>query len=144
MIKTWVIVAESSRARIFSVSSKNAPLEELEDLANPSAKMHEADLTSDLPGRNFGSTGSGVKHSMEPKTTPKEQAAINFAKQLAERIEKARLQNELENLFLICPPKFLGELRTNLSGESQKMVIQSIDKNLIEKNEGEIRQHLFS
>ena len=34
MQKTWIIAAESSRARIFTVSSSSSPLEELETLVH--------------------------------------------------------------------------------------------------------------
>lgn len=143
MNKTWVIVAESSRARLFLLDAKNEPLVEMDDMLNPSARIHESELTSDLPGRAYGSTGSGIKHSMEPKITPKDQAAIDFARTIAERVEKARTTNEVESIILACSPKFLGILRHNLSDESQKLVTLSIDKNLVEMPEAEIRAHLF-
>ena len=143
MNKTWVIVAESSRARLFSIIAKNEPLVELEDMLNPSSKIHESELTSDLPGRAYGSTGSGIKHSMEPKITPKDQATLDFAKSIAERVEKARTSGELKSLILACSPKFLGILRQNLSNETQKLVSRSIDKDLVEMPEAEIRAHLF-
>jgi len=143
MNKTWVIVAESSRARLFSVVAKNEALVEVEDMMNPASRMHESELTADLPGRAYGSTGSGIKHSMEPKITPKDQATIDFAKMIAERIEKGRTTGELKSIILACSPKFLGILRHYLSDETQKLVTRSIDKNLIEMPEAEIRAHLF-
>lgn len=143
MNKTWVIVAESSRARLFSIEAKNEPLVELEDMLNPPSRMHNSKLTTDLPGRAYGSTGSGTKHSMESKITPKDQAAIDFAKTIAERIEKSRTSGQLKSLILACSPKFLGILRQHLSAETQKLVTRSIDKNLVEMPEADIRAHLF-
>ena len=144
MNKTWVIAAESSHAKIFSVSSKIKPLEEIQEMLNPASKMHESQLTSDLPGRTLAGGGSfGNKHAMEPHTSPKEQATIMFAKQIAEKIDKARVQGKLEDLILVCPPKFLGVLKDNLSAQAQKLIIQTLDKNLVNKTEADIRQHLF-
>ncbi|MGR9053376.1 MAG: host attachment protein [Gammaproteobacteria bacterium] len=139
---TRVIVAESSRARLFAFISKNEPLLEVDDMLNPAGRAHESELTSDLPGRAFGSTGSGTKHSLEPKTTPKEQAAIDFAKKIAEHIEKERTDGKLSSIILASSPKFLGILRRSLSDEALKLVDSSIDKNLVELSEAEIRQHL--
>lgn len=143
MYKTWIIAAESSQARFFSVPSKNEPLQELPEMLNPAGKIHESELTTDLPGRTVTSGPTGNKHAMEPHNSPKEQATIGFAKQIAEKVEAARVQGELEQLILISPPKFLGLLRDNLSDQAKKMVIQSLDKNLVSQNEAEIRKQLF-
>ena len=143
MNKTWLIVAESSRARLFSVVAKNEPLVEREDLLNPSSRVHESELSSDLPGRTYGSTGSGIKHAMEPKITPKEQATIEFAQMIAERIETGRTSGELKSIILACPPKFLGLIRQHLNAETLKLIERSIDKSLVEMSEAEIRTHLL-
>ncbi|WP_031432754.1 host attachment protein [Methylomarinum vadi] len=143
MHKTWIIAAESSQARFFTVPSKKEPLEELPEMLNPASKIHESELTTDLPGRTVTSGPTGNKHAMEPHTSPKEQATITFAKQIAEKVEKARVQGELEQIILVCPPKFLGLLRDNLSDQSKKMVIKSLDKNLVSHSEEEIRKQLF-
>lgn len=143
MYKTWIIAAESSQARFFSVPSKKEPLQEMPEMLNPAGKIHESELTSDLPGRTVTSGLSGNKHAMEPHTSPKEQATIAFAKQIADKVDSARTSGELEQLILISPPKFLGLLRDNLSDQSKKMIIQSLDKNLVSQNEADIRKHLF-
>jgi len=141
MSKTWIIVAESSRARLFSVASKHTPLVEIEDLLNPSSKLHESELTADLPGRTVGAGGS--KHALEAETSPKEAATDVFAKEIADRIENARTKGEVENILLACAPKFLGLLRNHLTEQSQKLVTISLDKNLVEMDESEIRKHFF-
>ncbi|WP_305907686.1 host attachment protein [Methylomarinum sp. Ch1-1] len=143
MYKTWVITAESSQARFFTVPSKKEPLVQIQELLNPASKIHESELTSDLPGRTSTSGPNGNKHAKEPQVSPKEQATITFAKKIAEKVEKARGQGELEQLILVSPPKFLGLLRDNLSDQAKKMVIQSLDKNLVGQNEANIRKHLF-
>lgn len=143
MYKTWIIAAESSHARFFSVPSKKEPLQELPDMLNPAGKTHESELTSDLPGRTVTGGPSGIKHAMETHNNPKEQATIGFAKQIADKIDTARARGELEQIILVSPPKFLGLLRDNLSDQAKKMVIQSLDKNLVNQNEADIRKHLF-
>lgn len=141
MGKTWIIVGESSRARIFSLVSKHEPLVEREDLLNPSAKVHETELTSDLPGRTVGVEGG--KHALEPEVSPKQAAADAFAKLIADKIDQARSSGELEEVMLACAPKFLGLLRGHLSGQSIKLVSVSLDKDLVEMDESDIRKHFF-
>jgi len=141
MSKTWVIVAESGRARIFTLISKHEPLAEKEDLLNPSAKVHEAELTSDLPGRTVGVEGG--KHALEPEMSPKDAAADAFAKQIADKIDHARRAGELEEVLLASAPKFLGLLRGHLTEQSARLVSISLDKHLVGLDEAEIRGHFF-
>ena len=57
MKRTWVLVADSCRARIFSADKSNGPISEIETLAHPEARLHERDITSDVPGHSFSSHG---------------------------------------------------------------------------------------
>ena len=143
MKKTWVVAAESGRARIFLLENRVAPLKEIDELSNPVARAHERDLTSDRPGRAFDSAGQG-RHSMEPQVEPKQQEAIAFAKKINERLEQGRTKGDFEELILIAPPEFLGILRHNINGNTAKHVTKTIAKHLVQKDETEIRKYLFS
>ena len=55
-----IVVADSSHARIFTVDSAHSPLNEIETMAHPEGRMHEQDMTSDLPGKDLGNDG-GVR-----------------------------------------------------------------------------------
>lgn len=140
MGKTWVVVAASSRARIFSLEGGEA-LKELEDLTKPSARQHETDLTSDLPGRSFDSAGEG-RHAMEEPTSPKHREAIEFSREVAARLDQARTRNELERLAIVAAPAFLGLLRQHFTPELAKAVVLEIDKDLSRADSTEIRDHL--
>lgn len=141
MGKTWVVVADASRARIFSLSGPRDSLQEREDLAKPTARQHETDLTADLPGRSFDSAGEG-RHAMEERTSPKQREAIEFSREIAERLEQARTRNELEGVVLIAAPAFLGLLRQHLGPELSKHVVLAIDKDLSRADRSEIVDHL--
>lgn len=142
MKKKWVVVAESSRARFFSVESRTSPLKEIEDMVNPGARLQGQDLTADGFGRTFDSNGQG-RHAMEPRTEPKKQEAINFAHNVSERLENARRTGDYNDLVLIASPGFLGMLREHLGEVTQKHISKTINKNLINKTEAEIRGYLF-
>ena len=47
MATKWVVVAESSRARIFVFQQAGLTMEELEGLTHPASRAHERDLISD-------------------------------------------------------------------------------------------------
>ena len=69
MENTWVLVADSSRARLFVAASHTSPLTEFEALTHAEAKQHEQKITSDLPGHQAGADGR--HHSVGSETNPK-------------------------------------------------------------------------
>jgi len=51
----WVLAADASRAKIWAASTPSSSLELVHEIESPEGRMHERDLTSDLPGRAFDS-----------------------------------------------------------------------------------------
>jgi len=143
MQQTWVVVAESSRARIFALRGLQTPLEELEDLVNPAARAPEHDLISDRPGRTMDSTGRR-RHAKEPQVSPKEQVVLNFAREVAEHIERGRTHGAFENLFIAAAPEFLGLLRKSLTEATRQKIKKEIHKNIVREDEKTIREYLQS
>lgn len=141
MEPTWVVVAESSRARILVFEGFQSPLRELEDLIHPEARAHERDLISDRQGRTIDSTGQR-RHAKQPPVSPKEQRAIEFARSVAEHVERARAQGAFKRLILVAAPEFLGLLRGNLGDATRHCITREVHKNLVRKDEQAIRDSL--
>jgi len=142
MAATWIVVAENSRARIFAMDNKKAPLQELADLVHPEGRSHGRELSSDRPGRTFDSKGRG-RHAKEANVNVKQQEAINFAKKIAEYVESARTHRDFDKLILIAAPEFLGMLRKNLSAASKQLITKEVNKNIVQKDSASIRKHLM-
>ena len=138
---TWILVADSSAARIFGTGEPTGPMTELEAMTHPEGRMSAHELTSDLPGRAFDSAGQG-RHILESEVGPRQQAVIDFAHFLAKRLEKARVQRELQRLVLVAPPDFLGLLRKAIGAELQKLVVLELDRNLVKLPPKELRARL--
>ena len=138
---TWVIVADKSRARIFETERLGAELHERETLAHPASRLHEQELTSDLPGRAFDSSGQG-RHAMGNEVEPKEHEAEAFAKQIADLVDKARTENRIDQLVVIAAPTMLGLLRNTFSDEAKKLVDAELDKDLTQHSVADIQAHL--
>lgn len=136
-----IVVADSSRARIFTVDSARSPLNEIETIVHPEGRLHEQDMVSDLPGKDAGKGGAG-DHAYQEKIEPKEQEMISFAKRIADYLESARKANQLKKLVIIAAPEFLGELRSHLSTETSEKIVYELDKNIAHHSEEDIRQHL--
>jgi len=131
MKSTWIVVAESARARVFTMSGIGGKLQEVVDLSHPESRLHSRELSSDSPGRSFDSQGAG-RHGMEQATDPQEREAQVFAADIARRIERGRHEGSFDSLVLVAPPKFLGRLRAELSKSARAALVGEIDKNLVE------------
>lgn len=143
MKSTWIIVAESARARIFTVSGIGGKFQEVADLSHPESRLHDRDLSSDLPGRTFDSRGDG-RHAMEPATDPHEREAQAFAREIARQIDRGQREGNFDSLMLVAPPKFLGRLRAELSKSARNALIGELDKNLVETDTKTIERHVSS
>jgi protein required for attachment to host cells len=137
---TWIIAADSSRARILQVMDRDERLAEVEDLLNPEARAHDRDLISDAHPRFRGTDGPGSDRE-ETKATWHETEL--FAKRLSEYLDKARNDHRYDRLHLIAPPKFLGQLRKELGKEVQKLVTEELPKDLSWLNARDIEQRYF-
>jgi protein required for attachment to host cells len=141
MSKTWVVVAENSRARIFLMKNTGVSLKELADMQRSEARSYERELTSDRPGRTFDSRGGG-RHAKEPELTMKKHETINFAKYIADYINSESEKGKFEKLILISAPEFLGLLRKNLNEAVKHRITRQIDKNIVKQDEAFIRKQL--
>ena len=141
MSRTWVLVAESSRAKLYSAKGRKTPLNEVEAFVHPATRLHEGDLVSDRAGSDGGSVGQG-RHVVDNKMTAKGHESIVFAKELAKRLDSARNNGEFRQLILVAPPTFLGVLREQLDQEVMQQVTGQIDKNLVQQSPENVLKHL--
>ena len=140
MANTWVLVADSSRARIFSAASSTSPLTEFHTLVHPESRQHEQDITSDLPGSQAGQDGR--HHGVSGKTEPKKTEATNFAKTISDYLQKSINKHAYTGLVIVAAPAFLGLLRKHIRPETLKCVTLELDKDLTQHSADDIRRHL--
>ena len=137
---TYIVVADAARARIFTRDALT--LAEKESMVHAEGRLHEGDLVTDGRGdvhesmsttsRSAGEEGAATKHANE-----------QFAKEVAQRLYDARVDNSMEKLIMVAPPKFLGLLRDKLDAPTQKLVIHSLSKDLSKASLNDI-QHAVS
>ena len=137
---TWVVVADSSKARIFSAEKPASPLTEVQALSHPESRLHQGDLVSDKPGRDNNATSGS--HNMGHETDAKEEESLRFAATVCERLEEGRCKGQFEKLYVIAAPTFLGLLRKQQTGALRKTVAAEISKNLSTQTPTEIRKSL--
>ncbi len=139
---TWILVADNTRARIFTAETPSSPLAEIEALSHTEGRLHDREITSDLPGKikNVGGIIGG--HAFEQPTDPKKHEADNFAHYITHYLEEAHNANKFEQLLVIAEPSFLGLLRNQLPEQIKKLVCFELDKNITTHSADDIRKHL--
>lgn len=140
MAVAWVLVADSSRARIFSKNGREAYVEE-SGFIHPESRLHEQQLTSDLPGSASSHVG-GERHGVNAKVPPKQHEAMVFSRQVADHLETARTQGRFNKLAIVAPPAFLGLLREQFSSALSGVVTSEINKNLVQLKPHDLMPHL--
>jgi len=137
---TWILVADSSRARIFTADTPSSPLEEIEDFSHTEGRLHDREITSDLPGK-IKSAGAGG-HTFEQPTDPKKHEADVFAHRVAQYLEDAHNAHRFDQLLIVASPSFLGLLRNQLPEQIKKLVRFELNKDITLLSAADIRQHL--
>ena len=141
MNNVWVVVASSTRCRIFTQQNHSSPLKQVTELDHPEGRMRAREFASDRPGRSFDSGGHG-RHAMGQPVDPLEQESIRFAKTVATKIDEARKKHRFERLVLVADPRFLGHLRQGLSQATRHHLTAELRKNLADADPGSIRAAL--
>ena len=143
MTTTWIIAADSSRARILQVTDRAKQLDEIDDLLNPEGRAHDRELISDAHPRfsGHGGNGSGPGSDRE-ELSATEHATELFAKRVGDYLDQARTAHRYDRLHLVAPPKFLGQLRKELGKEVEKLVAEELPKDLSWLSARDIQAHL--
>lgn len=137
---TWILVADNTRARIFTADTPSSPLEEIDDLSDTAGRLHDREITSDLPGKikSFGAGG----HAFEQRTDPKKHEIDDFARRIAQYLEDAHNAHRFEQLLIVAAPSLLGLLRNHLPEQIKKLVRFELDKEITLLSAADIRHHL--
>ncbi len=136
MTATWILVADSSRARLFSINRALDPLHEIGNFERPEARAKNHDLTTDRQGAVDG------MGSVEIDMSPKRHEALTFAKELSEHLRQGRVSGQFNRLHIAASPSFLGLLREKLDQPTAQLVVHEVCKDLTQLDTADIRKHL--
>ena len=142
MAKSWIVVADSARARIFEFDPRAREFDELTGLVHEQSRSRGSDLSADKDGRSFDSRGSG-RHGLERHTSPHEHEAELFARLIVERLAAGQKTGAYQKFHLAAPPAFLGILRKCLDQSLQDCLDKVLNKNIVTESPEEICEHFF-
>ena len=139
---TWILVADSARARIFEWSEPSAPLTEITDLTNPQGRLKEQALSSDRPGVASSAHGSNSGHPMQASHSGHDKSESVFAGQIDATLVAALDAGRYKQLMLFAAPHFLGSLRSQLTPRVAKTVVESNPLDLTREDVSAIKSRL--
>ncbi len=142
-IKSWIAIADSAKARIYSTSGSGLKLKLVGELDSGAARRLTQDLVSDRPGRSFSSAGPR-RSSIEPHSDPQNMEKHKFVKDLVEYLDAAALNGKFDDLFLVAAPRTLGEIRKLSNGHIAARLRAELGKDLTNVPEPELPKHLAS
>lgn len=140
MPQTWIVVANSTNARILEAANNNE-LKEVETLSHPEGRLRNTELVSDRPGRAFQSVGP-TRHAEEPKSDPQKLEFDHFATTLAAHLKKAHHEGKYKKIYISASPAFLGLLRPKFSKEVSDAIAEELNLDLTQVSVADIRKHL--
>lgn len=141
MDMSWILVADKSHAKLYTMNGRVGALTHRQDWDHEASRKHEQELTSDLPGRAFDRMGD-ARHAMGQPVDPKDHEAEVFARELMTEMDRGRVANEFAHLYLVAPPEFLGLLRKQCNSTLQHLVLAEVGKNLVTADSVTVREHL--
>ncbi|MEX2366412.1 MAG: host attachment protein [Pseudohongiellaceae bacterium] len=134
----YILVADSGRAKVYRSQKPVKTLELVYDQVNFQGRKKPSEIYSDKAGGQH--SGSGGHHSFAGERENHEED--RFSRDLAKMLQSEYQAGQFDALVLISPPHFLGKLRQQLDKECRKVVIKSIDKDLVRMAEQDIISHL--
>ena len=97
---------------------------------------------SDAPGRTYSSVGE--IHSSVENTDWHELQKERFAVSVAERINRAALSGDFDQIVVVAPAKILGDLRREFTKETESKIVAEIGKDLTNHTIAEIERLLMA
>ena len=127
---TWIVAADSSRARLFEISEPDREVREIQEFSHPQGRAKNREINAEPDGRFFSGGGGPSAHTAGHRPTPVEHENQRFSKTLARYLDKALSRHRYGKLYLIAPPEFLGLMRGNLSEQVRRITAEEINKDL--------------
>lgn len=120
-MKTWVLVAHRGGARLV-LQDDDEPTCVIETIDNPEGHNHAPE--DSVPGHD----GGRLSREAEKRDATRDHASEPFARLLADKLQKGRVDGEYDELVLIAAPRFLGVLRHSLDHATAHKVRGTLDK----------------
>ena len=123
----WFILANGSRAQAYVKRAEVTGYDQLRAWDAPEARLRDAALGADKPGRAFAGAGATQRSAMErdgKDDSPKEHAKRDFLAALAHDLAAALSAKEVDGLVIIAPAPVAQAIIGLLPGPARQAVLQ--------------------
>ena len=141
MTSTWILVADTARARLFEPAPSDGRLVEIECFTNPEGRAGARQVDVHHPPSVNESADAG-RCQVEPHASARERTAHRFAHALSEVLERGRARRRYERLVLVAPPRFLGTLHQHMSEPLRNSIAAEVRRDLTTLRLAELRARL--
>lgn len=124
----WFILANGSRAQAYTKRGQDSGYDQLRTWDAPEARMRDAELGEDKPGRAFAGAGATQRSAMErdgKDDSPKEHAKRDFLEGLAHDLAAALTAKEMDSLAIIAPAPVAQAIMAHLPATARQAVVQA-------------------
>lgn len=139
---TWILVANSSLAKLYANRGPKKGLTLLKELNHPESRQKNADLVTDRSG--FMQSAGNGHGARQPQTEPKQYEAHNFALELAGELNQGRTTNQMQRIILVAPPAFMGLINSAMDGQTSQLVSDRFEKDYTKTLPKDLAGHLES
>jgi hypothetical protein len=125
--RQWFILANGSRAQAYVKRKQDSGYDQLRIWDAPEARMRDAELGEDKPGRAFAGAGAAQRSAMEhdgKDDGPMEHAKRDFLEALAHDLAAALSAKEVDGLAINAPAPVAPANIANLPGPARQAVVQ--------------------
>jgi protein required for attachment to host cells len=129
---TWILVANRTGARIFVRAARKLGL--VSEFDHPAGRPRDTDIEVGRAHRTFDRHRQGN----DPRSSPHEHSAEDFAKALAAELRVGRTERHVDRIVLVAEPHFLGLIRSELDDATSRLLASNVPKDLVKADVKEI------
>lgn len=141
MTKTWILIADGARAKVYQNNGPGTGLRETRFPEMVGAHEPSKEIYADRPGRMQSAPGGAVHRMDYPSDPHREQKRI-FAKDIADFLKLQQREKAFDDLVIVAPAKTLGDLRELLDKSVASHVKIEVAKDLTQFSAQDLHKHL--
>ena len=136
----WILVANATEARLLQ-QEPDTPLVVVQAFHHPASRQRSSELGDDKAGRELSGRGFGGA-AFEPRVDAQTKEQLQFAREIAQRLEEGARQGSYAGLVVHASSPFLGELKHALGEQTQRLLTATHDVDLTSFGLAEIEERL--
>ena len=136
----FILIANATHARLLRHEG-SSPLVILESFAHPKSRSKISDLADDNAGHeSMDSTFGGAAYP--PRVDAKTKEHMQFARELADHLERQAKQGDCRSLVIFASSPFLGRLKTELGAAAARLLSSTHNLDLTSFGLTELKQRI--